>query len=66
MQNDISSALEAFEAAWQVVKTHPGERCETLALWIEECLYRAILLHLRARQAALYFFLALDAPFLTD
>ncbi|KAI7878419.1 protein prenylyltransferase [Lichtheimia hyalospora FSU 10163] len=47
MQGQIASAIEAYEAAWSVYEQHPAEKGEVLWSWIEECLYRAILLHIR-------------------
>lgn len=48
-QGDITSALEAYGAAWDVVDQRPSEKGEMLSFWIEECLYRAILLHTRTQ-----------------
>lgn len=47
MQGQIASAVEAYEAAWSVYEQHPAEKGDVLWSWIEECLYRAILLHIR-------------------
>ena len=49
MLGDIDTALETYEAAWDVFDQHPAEKGEMLSYWIEECLYRAILLHMRQK-----------------
>ncbi|KAG2222349.1 hypothetical protein INT45_009822, partial [Circinella minor] len=52
MQGDISTALETYGAAWDVFSQHPTEKGEMLSYWIEECIYRAILLHVRSQSSA--------------
>jgi tetratricopeptide (TPR) repeat protein len=47
-QND-EGAIEAYEAAWNAVELQPQERGVMLSFWIEECLYRGILLRLKLK-----------------
>ncbi|KAI9319345.1 hypothetical protein BX666DRAFT_1460783 [Dichotomocladium elegans] len=49
VQNKISAAIDAYEAAWRVYEQHPLEKGQILWDWIEEALYRAILLVLRVQ-----------------
>lgn len=44
MENSIPDALEAYDAAWEVVESHISEKSETIFQWIEDALYRSILL----------------------
>ncbi|KAI8330708.1 hypothetical protein BC941DRAFT_517938 [Chlamydoabsidia padenii] len=44
MEGSVPDALEAYDAAWEVVESHLTERSEMLSYWIEDALYRAILL----------------------
>ncbi|ORX44759.1 hypothetical protein DM01DRAFT_1340288 [Hesseltinella vesiculosa] len=44
MENRIPEALEAYDAAWEVMDSHFNEKNDHLAHWMEEALYRAILL----------------------
>jgi tetratricopeptide (TPR) repeat protein len=48
-QNEFETALEAYEAAWHAVEQQPQERGVMLSFWIEECLYRGVLLRLRLK-----------------
>ncbi|KAI8062995.1 hypothetical protein BDF21DRAFT_496904 [Thamnidium elegans] len=44
---NYEAAIEAYDAAWNAVELQPQERGVMLSFWIEECLYRGILLRLR-------------------
>ena len=55
-QGNISSAIDAFSTAWDVVEQHLKEKSETLWYWIEECLYHGILLQLRTRYMHTYIY----------
>ncbi|GAA5795787.1 hypothetical protein HPULCUR_001149 [Helicostylum pulchrum] len=44
---NYDAAIEAYDAAWSAVELQPQERGVMLSFWIEECLYRGILLRLR-------------------
>ncbi|CAO3593098.1 unnamed protein product [Absidia cylindrospora] len=44
MEGLVSDALEAYDAAWEVVETHLAERSDMLSFWIEDALYRSVLL----------------------
>lgn len=48
-QENYTEALESYFSALRVVESHPEEQNRALAFWIEDCLYRAILLHLRRK-----------------
>lgn len=48
-QSNFEAALEAYEAAWHAVELQPEERGAMLSFWIEQCLYRGILLRLRLK-----------------
>ncbi|KAI9258783.1 hypothetical protein BDA99DRAFT_514132 [Phascolomyces articulosus] len=52
MKGDIPTAIETYGAAWDVFDQHPAEKGEMLSYWIEECVYRAILLHVRSESPA--------------
>jgi tetratricopeptide (TPR) repeat protein len=43
----FEAAIEAYEAAWDAVELQPQERGVMLSFWIEECLYRGVLLRLK-------------------
>lgn len=45
--DNYEGAIEAYEAAWNAVELQPQERGIMLSFWIEECLYRGVLLRLR-------------------
>ncbi|KAG0189345.1 hypothetical protein DFQ28_003546 [Apophysomyces sp. BC1034] len=47
MENDQKTALEAYETAWDAVEKST-ERGEVLSCWIEECLYRGVLLSIHS------------------
>lgn len=47
-ENDVD-ALESYLAALSVAEQHPEEQNKALSYWIEDCLYRAILLQLRKK-----------------
>ncbi|KAI9307106.1 hypothetical protein BJ944DRAFT_198193 [Cunninghamella echinulata] len=44
MENLIPDALEAYDAAWEVVESHLNEKSDTIFRWVEDALYRSILL----------------------
>lgn len=44
---NYEGAIEAYEAAWNAVELQPQERGIMLSFWIEECLYRGVLLRQR-------------------
>lgn len=48
-QGQDEAAIEAYEAAWKAVELQPQERSVMLSFWIEECLYRGVLLRLRLK-----------------
>ncbi|KAI9280768.1 hypothetical protein BY458DRAFT_430418 [Sporodiniella umbellata] len=45
-QND-AEALDSYMSALDAVESHPKERNSALNFWVEDCLYRSILLQLR-------------------
>ncbi|KAI9020131.1 hypothetical protein CLU79DRAFT_888280 [Phycomyces nitens] len=47
MEGDVEAALGCYNSAWDVANKHLTEKSESLSFWIEECLYRNILLRLR-------------------
>jgi hypothetical protein len=49
LQEDAEAAVEAYQAAWEVVSDHPQERGAMLSFWIEECLYRGTLARLKLK-----------------
>ncbi|KAI8061074.1 hypothetical protein BC940DRAFT_310760 [Gongronella butleri] len=44
MENRIPEALDAYDAAWEVMDNHFNEKNDHTAYWMEEALHRAILL----------------------
>ncbi|CEP19058.1 hypothetical protein [Parasitella parasitica] len=49
IQDNSSDALECYLGALKVVEQHPQEQNKSLSFWIEECLYRSVLLQLRRK-----------------
>ncbi|OAD69936.1 hypothetical protein PHYBLDRAFT_171959 [Phycomyces blakesleeanus NRRL 1555(-)] len=47
MEGDVEAALACYNSAWDVASKHLTEKNESLSFWVEECLYRTILLRLR-------------------
>ncbi|KAI8147176.1 hypothetical protein BJV82DRAFT_665280 [Fennellomyces sp. T-0311] len=52
-QDKIASAIEAYSTAWDVVEQHLKAKSDMLWDWMEECLYRGILLQLRSKSSPL-------------
>ena len=48
-QLNDNDALDSYLAALNVVEQHPQEQNKALSFWIEDCLYRSILLQLRRK-----------------
>ncbi|PHZ15243.1 protein prenylyltransferase [Rhizopus microsporus ATCC 52813] len=48
LEKDVD-ALESYMLALSVVEEHPDEKNKALASWVEDCLYRSILLQLRRK-----------------
>ncbi|KAF7732343.1 hypothetical protein EC973_005239 [Apophysomyces ossiformis] len=46
-ENNLKAAIEAHDAAWDAVE-NSTERGEVLSSWIEECLYRGVLLSVKS------------------
>lgn len=48
-QENDADALVSYLSALDVVEKHPNEENKALSFWIEDCLYRSILLQLRKK-----------------
>ncbi|KAI9481221.1 MAG: hypothetical protein EXX96DRAFT_635056, partial [Benjaminiella poitrasii] len=49
LQDNLGDALEAYSSALQSAEQHPEEKNKALWFWLEDCLYRSILLQLRKK-----------------
>lgn len=47
-ENDVD-ALDSYLAALEVVEKHPDEENKALSYWLEDCIYRSVLLQLRRK-----------------
>ncbi|KAG1224001.1 hypothetical protein G6F35_004302 [Rhizopus arrhizus] len=50
-EQDDEGALESYLSALSVVENHPAENNKALNSWVEDCLYRSVLLQLRRKGA---------------
>ncbi|EIE86446.1 hypothetical protein RO3G_11157 [Rhizopus delemar RA 99-880] len=50
-EQDDEGALESYLSALSVVENHPDEKNKALNSWVEDCLYRSVLLQLRRKGA---------------
>lgn len=48
-EQDDEGALESYLSALSVVENHPDEKNKALNSWVEDCLYRSVLLQLRRK-----------------
>lgn len=48
-QENYSDALDCYLGALKVAEQHPQEQNKSLSFWLEECLYRSVLLQLRKK-----------------
>ncbi|KAI8643110.1 hypothetical protein BD408DRAFT_415282 [Parasitella parasitica] len=49
IQGNYSDALDCYLSALKVAEQHPQEQNKSLSFWLEECLYRLVLLQLRKK-----------------
>ncbi|KAI7899995.1 uncharacterized protein BX663DRAFT_488743 [Cokeromyces recurvatus] len=49
LQENYSDALDSYSNALKVAEQHPEEKNNALFFWLEDCLYRSILLQLRKK-----------------
>ncbi len=49
MQENYTEALDSYLGALKVVEQHPEEKSKALFYWLEDCLYRSVLLQLRRK-----------------
>ncbi|KAL9556307.1 hypothetical protein MBANPS3_001926 [Mucor bainieri] len=48
-QENYTEALDCYLGALKVAEQHPNEQNKSLSFWLEECLYRSVLLQLRKK-----------------
>jgi hypothetical protein len=49
MQENYADALDSYLGALKVVEQHPEEKSKSLFFWLEDCLYRSVLLQLQRK-----------------